>query len=238
MHITKHGKGYPLVLFHGWGFDGLIFNDLVLSLVNLKFQLYVVDLPGFGLTPLMSFDDFLSALLDKLPNKFAISGWSMGGLWATKLCVEADSRVSHLINIASSPCFIKKNNWSGIELSVLDKFYKQLRISPEKTLEEFILLQTGDRSFIKPKSNLLVENGLKFGLDTLLNWDLRDALTEIKIPVCYVFGRRDAIVPRRVMQHMQINYPDFRYVLLNDAAHVPFLSHQDEIVNLLKEICL
>ena len=106
LNITVHGRGKALVLLHGWGFDSQIWHSIQPELSN-RYQLYLVDLPGFGLSPSVDWENFKSILLKQLPAHFAIAGWSMGGLFATRLAIEAPCRVSHLLNIASSPCFIR-----------------------------------------------------------------------------------------------------------------------------------
>lgn len=71
--------------------------------------MYLVDLPGFGNSGLVGWEDFKKCLLRYLPQEFALIGWSLGGLYATRLALETD-RCSHLLNIAASPCFIKKEH--------------------------------------------------------------------------------------------------------------------------------
>lgn len=100
LHIRTKGQGHPLVLFHGFGFDSSIWSPIE-SKLSSKYQLYLVDLPGFGRSELMPWDEFSQKLYATLPNQFALLGWSMGGLYATKMAYESPSRVSHLINIAS-----------------------------------------------------------------------------------------------------------------------------------------
>ena len=78
VNVVNYGEGRPLVLFHGWGFDTCVWRSL-LPLLTHQYQLYLVDLPGFGLTPLMEWDLFKEALLNQLPRRFALVGWSMGG---------------------------------------------------------------------------------------------------------------------------------------------------------------
>ena len=54
MNVSQlsYGQGKPIVFFHGWGFDHQIWLPLV-PLLNNKYQLILVDLPGFGQTPMM-----------------------------------------------------------------------------------------------------------------------------------------------------------------------------------------
>lgn len=227
IHLTREGRGLPIVLFHGWGFDSRIWYP-VLSKLVLSYEVYCVDLPGFGLTSLMSWDAFKSSLLQKLPSCFAVAGWSLGGMVAMRLAMEEGKRVTHLISIASTPRFVKDENWPGVASAVLCAFYDRLQREPELVLQEFLDLQIPAQQ--EPLYASPTLSGLKMGLDWLINWDFREKLLTISIPMLSIFGRLDAIIPRKTMEVMQIQYPHFEYIMINKAAHALFLSHQEEFV--------
>ncbi|HAT9609297.1 TPA: pimelyl-ACP methyl ester esterase, partial [Legionella pneumophila subsp. pneumophila] len=50
-----------------------------------------------------------------------------------------------------------------------------------------------------------------------------------------LFGRLDPITPVKTMAIMEKNYPNFKYVLFNRAAHMPFLSHTDLFITIMDE---
>ena len=231
LNITIHGHGKPLVLFHGWGYDNQIWHA-VLPALSCQYQLYLVDLPGFGLSDYMDWNEFKFVLLKKLPEQFALAGWSMGGLFATRLAIDAPTRVTHLLNIASSPRFIKDKHWPGVEREAFVAFYDNLATDPAKTLAQFMGLQWQGHTLPSRTPSLI---SLAAGLDALLTWDLRDSLAELTIPVCFLFGRLDTITPRKLMMTMQDRYPNFDYKMFHQAAHVPFLSHREQFSELLNE---
>ncbi|WP_237757983.1 alpha/beta fold hydrolase [Legionella oakridgensis] len=228
------GQGLPLVLFHGWGFDYTIWSSLLPELM-IHHQVYLVDLPGFGLTPLMDWNDFKALLLKQLPAHFAVAGWSLGGLFATRLAIEESSRITHLLNIASSPYFVKEDQWPGVEGKILTAFYRMLERDPQKSLTQFIALQLQGQTAgdLVPKHSSLP--GLRTGLDILIDWDLRQALHQLGIPVGYLFGRLDAIIPFKTLMVMKDRYPEFNYYLFSKSAHVPFLSEQENFLATLED---
>ena len=234
LHITSLGRGFSLVFFHGFGFDTGVWDPLLPSLCA-HYQLILVDLPGFGKTPVMDWEIFKSLLLEQLPERFALVGWSMGGLFATRLCHEAPNRVTHLFNVTSSPYFVKQTQWPGIEPVVLKTFSDQIKQDPILHLNQFIAAQLPSDKDSPAMTVCSVPTGLQAGLNTLLDWDLRDRLNAIEIPVCYLFGRLDAIVPYSLMLMMQQAFPQFSYTLLSRAAHAPFLSHPAEFKHALQD---
>ena len=245
IHITSYGHtGLPLVMFHGWGFDQYIWHSLVSELVIAGYHVYLVDLPGFGSSELLTWEEFKQLILARLPQNFAVLGWSMGGLFATRLALEEPKRITHLISVASSPKFVETHNWPGVKADILQKFYQQVCLDPRKTLGQFVQLQLRGQkqstSFsYEPKieQNAAQLNGLKHGLDVLLTWDFRQDLHQLEIPTSYFFGYFDTITSRAIMQTMQNEYPQFNYKMFADAAHIPFLSHRclfiDELVKLV-----
>lgn len=235
---TVHGTGKSLVLFHGWGFDSQVWQSIVPRLSD-RYRLYLVDLPGFGYSEAMGWDDFKSELSQYLPDCFAVAGWSLGGLFATRLAVEMSNRVTHLVNIASTPSFIRENDWPGVEPQILDTFYQRLVQDAAGVLSQFTELQLkGHDIKINVSAQLPCSTSLQAGLNVLSQWDLRQELLTITQPVCYIFGRLDSITPRALMSTMRTLYPNFHYHMISKASHIPFLSHTDEFVSHMDEFLL
>ncbi len=226
------GVGLPLVLFHGWGFDSHVWVSLVAELQS-SFDVYLVDLPGFGQSEPMEWDEFHQALFARLPPKFAVLGWSMGGGYAIRLASAFPERVSYLIGVSASPKFICDPHWPGIDVAVFDLFMKQFAVDPTKSLETFVKMQTGKAVHIDP-NRLPRLPSLAAGLSLIKNWDLRSELERVP-RACFMFGRLDAIVPVRTLTTMQERYPHFDYVLFEKDAHMPFISNPSRFVLELKK---
>lgn len=229
IHIERYGEGVPLVLFHGWGFSGQMWHGLVPSL-EAHYQLFLVDLPGFGRTPMMSWEHFCQALVTCLPDKFALGGWSMGGLFALRLALERPQSIQALFTLASAPYFMADSIWPGISATWFSNFWQKFNQNPLKTWLDFLREQGEKESIINV---IIPPQGLEFGLQALQSWDLREQLTDCTLPICFIFCSKDKILSPRVMQTMQIHYPRFHYHRLDNATHAPFSSHQDEITQLI-----
>lgn len=234
VHIHRLGTGKPVVFFHGWGFDSQIWQPLMPALLASKrYQLFMVDLPGFGQTELMAWDHFCSQLLPQLPSTFALIGWSLGGLCASRLTLMAPLRVTHLINIASSPYFMRTQDWPGVDACVLAQFHAQLLKDTPGTLHQFLLTQLGTLPTVMKSST---PTGLQQGLSWLKQWDLRSEIAQLPSNTAYIFGRLDTITPYQLLPTMQQLYPQFHYHLFRKAAHLPFLSDQTGFLSLLDEL--
>lgn len=237
INYDKQGQGQTLVLFHGWGFDSRIWKP-VISRLREKYEVYAFDLPGFGKTELMSASCYFQKVAELLPEQFSVLGWSLGGLWATRMACNFNNRVEKVINICSSPCFLQAPDWPGISSAVLERFYQQIEESPSQVLEEFIRLQGVELNEIAPLMNSSSKEGLKQGLEQLKHWDLREEIESLQQPVHYLFSRLDAITPYQTLSYMRENYPQFNYELFKRSAHVPFLSHPEPFIEYIHKVMI
>lgn len=241
LFIQIYGSGRPLVLFHGWGFDSSIWHTIcpdILSASN-AYQLFLVDLPGFGSSPLMSWSDFKQQLFMALPSQFSVLAWSLGGLFATRLAKEAPTKIKNILLVGSTPYFMQSPNWIGILPETLTQFYQAFVTAPHMTRQQFIRAQLPtDMNWDESADSILYPDsiiGLHQGLLILKYWDLRTYLGQLTMPVAYLFGRLDKIVPYKTALTMQQLYPQFDYSVLPRAGHMPFLSHRSEFIHWLME---
>ena len=133
-----------IVLLHGWGFNRLIWQDF-LPLLEPYYTVHCLDLPGFGKNTTIPNPYDLTALMDNIvaqaPEKAIYVGWSLGGLVALMIAIHHAHRITRLVNIASSPCFLQQEQWPGIKIEVLEKFSAELNLDYVKTIKRFLLLQ-------------------------------------------------------------------------------------------------
>ena len=76
---------------------------------------------------------------------------------------------------------------------------------------------------------------LQGGLDILKTADLRTALAETKVPVSVILGTRDTLVPVAVGQQMHSLAPNIELNIIDKAGHVPFLSHSQELLEIISK---
>lgn len=235
INLRKIGSGPSLLLLHGWAFDANVWKEISPSLSNY-YTVYAPDLPGHGDTAMMGYQQFFEQLLSVLPKQFYICGWSLGGLYAIQCAILYPERVLKLINTATSPCFVAKPNWPGIAVSVLERFYHRYRSDSDKTIKEFVALQSRPKKNISnialPKKGSDLESNLNF----LTAWDLRDALKSLKMPVHWLFGRRDSIVPHSLADTLRNHYPAVNVTIWRNAAHMPFISEPENFIQYIREV--
>jgi pimeloyl-[acyl-carrier protein] methyl ester esterase len=163
MHVESLGSGSPILLIHGWGMHGGVWEDVAQKLAA-DFRVFSVDLPGYGYSKNVGWaersdthhnlDDgyryapsiLLDALVEELSACFSeplnVCGWSLGGQVALRWAMHEPEKVRRLILVASTPCFSEREDWPfGMEKIVLEKFSEELEHNHAATLRRFITLQ-------------------------------------------------------------------------------------------------
>lgn len=165
LHVEVTGHGAPLVLLHGWGMHGGVWNDAADRLAQ-SFEVHVVDLPGHGQSPFKPEQygrekdheaglharrrersvRLLDALTDQLSMRFhapvMLCGWSLGGIIALHWAAREPEKIERLAMVASTPCFAEHDGWPyGMPLHILQQFAADLEINYTATLRRFIGLQ-------------------------------------------------------------------------------------------------
>jgi len=239
-HINIFGHGQPLVLLHGWGWDSTIWKPLIPKLSS-SFQLFLVDLPGFGKShPLINSytcEAIVLELFQRVPVQSTWLGWSLGGMIAWWAATHYPERVNRLITVCSSPKFTSTANWPGVSPCTLEKFKESLLNNTEKTLQEFLELQLRGSSSppaLDIEKIQFTQEGLYGGLHLLETLDLRASLSKVKIPSLHIFGSNDTLVPKSVVKLIEPEIKNGKCEIIQRAGHIPFLTHMDLFCELIQ----
>lgn len=246
LYWHTYGSGdCDLVLLHGWGLNAGVWHCIQERLAS-HFRLHLVDLPGYGRSQgfgALTLAEMAARVADAAPAGAWWLGWSMGGLVASKIALERPEKVDGLITVASSPGFAAAGAWPGIRPEVLAGFQQQLSHDFQRTVERFLALQTLGTESARQDARLLksvvlsqpipdveVLNG---GLEILRTEDLRQAMTTLALPMLRIYGYLDGLVPRRVAAELDLLWPQTDSIVIQKAAHAPFVSHPAEFSALL-----
>ncbi|MGB7800423.1 pimeloyl-ACP methyl ester esterase BioH [Buttiauxella sp.] len=244
---TKGEGKDDLVLLHGWGLNAEVWHYICEELSS-HFRLHLVDLPGYGRSQdfgALTLEEMAETVLARAPEQAIWLGWSLGGLVASQVALTHPQRVRGLVTIASSPCFTAQGDWPGIKPEILASFQQQLSEDFQRTVERFLALQTlgtqtarQDARRLKavvleqPMPSVEVLNG---GLEILKTADLRQPLSQLTLPFLRLYGYLDGLVPRKVAGLLDAQWPQSEAVIFPKAAHAPFISHPQDVCQVLVE---
>ncbi|MHB1117513.1 pimeloyl-ACP methyl ester esterase BioH [Sideroxydans sp.] len=247
LHVDVTGQGRPLVMLHGWGMHGGIWGDAVIRLSD-DFEVHNVDLPGHGASEAQN-DFTLDSIIEALDAQFgepvAVLGWSLGGIIAQYWAARSPQKIERLILMASTPCFTEREDWLfGMAGETLQQFAAELEKNHAATLRRFLALQVrgseNERELLMALREQLFSRGepdlsaLRGGLEILRDADLRESLSCIKQPTLAIAGQRDKLTPPQASHYLAQVMPNARVVEIEGAAHAPFLSHIDTVVQHIK----
>ncbi len=241
-----------LVLIHGWGFNNRIWKNFI-PYIDHQWRVTCIDLPGYGISEnkvepcfdQKSIDQIIASIISNIPENATIFAWSLGGMVAMKL-VHRRSDIKALVLVASSPCFLKKQDWQhGIAPANFNQLISQLSKDKIKSLQTFAgLVAMGEvypRQIIKElkgclESNVPEQETLMTGLKILRDEDLRQALVKQYCPVGIILGENDVLVKRSTGRAIQVSRPDIHTIEIPETGHAPFLSRPQETADALMKL--
>ena len=147
LHVDRRNPGasaLPLSLLHGWGMNLAVFDALRDALPDV--ESWAIDLPGHGRSAWRAehvhFDAQLDALLESLPARSVLMGWSLGGEFAMEIARRHPARVAALVLVSSTPRFARGDDWPhGMGANELATFRGLVEREWRQTLGDFVWLQ-------------------------------------------------------------------------------------------------
>jgi pimeloyl-[acyl-carrier protein] methyl ester esterase len=237
LYTQTSGEGPDLVLVHGWGLNGGIWDTLA-PLLEPGFRVTRVDLPGHGRSAWQGdegLDGLARAVLEQVPERAAWLGWSLGGLVAAGAALASPERIERLVLVAATPSFVSRPGWTAaMDPALLGSFAGDLQRDYRRTLQRFLALQVrgseAAETVLRELRARLLQHGqpapqaLMAGLEILRTTDLRERFAAIDCPVLLLAGARDTLVPAAAAQPAADLLPDARVEFIDGAGHAPFLA--------------
>ncbi len=233
IHWGEGGSGPALIFLHGIGASSYSWSLLWPLLIN-KYRVFVLDLPGFGLSPVLekkwSLDGISSLLKDFIHEQglknYVLIGSSMGGAIALRLAQLDEGNCRGLIALApaTSP------KLTPLPLAWLSYFHPILKPVVGTWFIKHALKRV--RAGTTPVTDLDLahyhrpyssnsRNVANFLAATQVLRDRRmPALFEsLKIPVLVLYGRQDRLVPVKVVEDLVRILPKAQLETLALAGH-------------------
>jgi len=252
IHQETYGSGKPIVLVHGWAMHTGIWRNFAKQLAQ-NYRVTCIDLPGHGQSEaLQPFNlEQISELLANNVNTEPACwlGWSLGATVVLDFARRFPERCTALVLMTGNPHFTQLSTsevqWPGMKIELLDSFAGSLQENCQATLLRFLSLQVnGLQDYKKLMKELKTavaeypapnEATLQGGLEILKNADLRAAMGELTMPMLSILGAKDALVPVAVGEYLQTLSPNMTVKVIDKAGHAPFLSHPNEVTELMSD---
>lgn len=251
LYYEDHGSGRPVVLIHGFPFNGATWEKQTIALLAAGHRVITYDRRGFGNSgqPTFGYDyDTFTADLDVLLNHLdlrgvTLVGHSMGTGEVTRhLGAYGSARVERAVLLAPLAPFLLKtpDNPEGLERTLFDGFQQAI------LADRFAFLTSFCDNFFNYRQNrgrLVSEEAYrahweigarasaKGTLDCVDAWltDFRGDLPRIDVPVLIVQGDADAVLPYPVTgQRLASMLPTAGLITLRGAPHgIPWTNAEE-----------
>jgi len=240
-----------LTLIHGWGAESRVWESWATEYLANDFSITLIDLPGFGDSPETEGrenveDDWINALIEALPEKTHLLGWSLGGLLAQQIALREPKRIQSLICLATTPRFTQNDGWKrSVSPTIINDFIKAISMEAGNTLKTFWRLQLqgsdNSRSLMKQLVKHMTGRSLPSitplnqGLILLKDMDNREQLRNLTMPTLWLLGERDPLIPQDIRLNLSKLQPKANIQVIPGGSHIPFFSQPEETANYILE---
>jgi 3-oxoadipate enol-lactonase len=240
------GEAPPLVLIHGIGADGRMFDPVVERLADAA-HIVTWNLPGYGGKPLAGPLDFpglaaaLAADLDALGiDRAVVLGHSIGGMVAQELAATSPHRVRALILSATTAVF-------GSRDGSFQRAFVQARLGPldaGQTMAQMAaevsprLLGSAAAPEAAPALVKLMsevpEATFRAAVACLVTFNRRAELERVAVPTLMIAGEEDTNAPLKAMTRMAEVVPGSRLEVLSRTGHLAPLECPDRYAEIVR----
>jgi len=242
--IGDVGKGFPLVLVHGFLGSSKMWEPQINFFKN-RFRVITPDLPGFGKSNKVkshnSIKSISNLLLDCLQKKniyqFYLLGHSMGGMIVQEMAKQAGDKISKLICYSTGPRGEMPGRFETVDQSRENLKKKGLEIFAKNIAQTWFIKGEHAKYF-----NICADAGKQTSTEAadnaliaFKNWNGVDELKNIKNETMIVWGDQDKSYNINQIEILKRNILNSSLAIFMGCAHNVHLEKVDEFNNKIQE---
>ncbi|MER7457208.1 alpha/beta hydrolase [Micromonospora sp. NPDC126480] len=258
LYYEDHGSGQPIVLIHGFPFNGATWEKLSIPLLNAGYRVITYDRRGFGNSaqPTFGYDyDTFAADLDVLMSELDLRnailvGHSMGTGEVTRyLGAYGSDRVQravllaplapYLLQTPDNPEGVEKGLFQGFQQAIIDDRFAYLT----QFCEAFFNYSENKGKLVSEEAfrahwEIGARASAKGTHDSVDAWqtDFRGDLPNIDVPVLIVQGDKDNVLPYpKTGARLHPMLPGSQLVTLKGAPHGTPWTNAPEVSKAIME---
>ena len=228
IYIGDEGKGFPLVLVHGFLGSSIMWEPQI-DFFKDHFRVITPDLPGFGKSNkaklhnnIQSISNFLlDCLEEKKINKFHLLGHSMGGMIVQEMAKRYGNKISKLICYSTGPRGEMPGRFETVDETRKNLKKKGLEIIAKNIAKTWFVEEDNAKYF-----NICVQAGKQASMEAVdssliafKNWNVVDALKNIKNETLIIWGDKDKSYNFEQIQTLEKNILNSKLVIFKNCAH-------------------
>ena len=228
LYIGDAGKGFPLVLVHGFLGSSEMWKPQINFFKN-NFRVITPDLPGFGksnkiksLNNIQSIADLLLEIIEiKKINKFHLLGHSMGGMIVQEMSKKSGDKISKLICYSTRPRGEMPGRFETVDQSRENLKRKALKVTAKSIAKTWFIqgekakyfnmcIKAGKQTSIEAADNALI---------AFKNWNGVDGLKNIKNETLILWGDQDKSYNIEQIKTLKKGILNSSLTIFKDCSH-------------------
>ena len=213
-----------LIILPGFGDTRKTFNNLIYHLSD-KYNIYIVDFPGFGNTKFPSYDltiyDYSLMIHEWIKslniNNITLIGHSFGGRIIITLCGYYKYKYDDIILIDSAGIKPKKSLFYKIKLSIYKFLQKIIKNKKLKTKLHNLFSSNDYKS---------IPNNMKKTFQNVVNEDLKDYLKYIDARCLIIWGELDNITTLKDAYKLNKLIKNSELIVIKNTNHYAYLGRE------------
>ena len=244
IYIGDVGKGFPLVLVHGFLGSSKMWEPQI-NFFKDHFRVITPDFPGFGKSNKVKSHNNIKSisnlLLERLKEKkidqFYLLGHSMGGMIVQEMAKQAKDKISKLICYSTGPTGEMPGRFETVDKSRENLKKKGLDITAKDIAKTWFVKGEEAEYF-----NICVESGKETSIEAadnalvaFKNWNGVDTLKNIKNETLILWGDQDKSYDIKQIEILKKNISNSVLNIFEGCAHNIHLEKIDEFNNKVQE---
>lgn len=222
-----------LLLIPGMLSDELLWQPQI-DVLSTEVNIFVGDVTTHETVNRMA-----ESILQQVPEKIAVAGFSMGGLVALEIARQAPERITKLALLDTNPFPLKEDQiawWDRfMEMVEVEGFIQVIkdRLLPgfvhQKSRHDVNLMST-----IIQMVNRVGKEAMFRQIHAIQSGPSTEGLPELAIPTIVIAGREDALCPLRIQNSIIENMPYAELFILEQFGHMSTLEQSKAVTDILQ----
>ncbi|MEO1437190.1 MAG: alpha/beta hydrolase [Bacteroidota bacterium] len=235
-HYVEYGEGPVLLLLHGL-FGALSNFEGIIRYFSRRFTVVVPILPIYELplkeATVMGLKDYVHNFVKyKRFKNMHVLGNSLGGHIALIFAMDNPETVNSVTLTGSSglfentmgSTFPKRGDYEFIKKKTEDTFYDPSVATKDMVDQVYGVVNDRNKA-------LRILTTAKSAIRS----NLRDKLSQIKVPTLLIWGKQDKITPPFVGEEFQKHITDSELVLIDQCGHAPMMERPEKFNHYLEK---
>jgi pimeloyl-ACP methyl ester carboxylesterase len=242
IYCIEQGRGFPLVIIHGFMSSSIDFNNVINALSG-SYKIIAVDLIGFGRSDKRESINYskknMAVVIHKLMkqkgyNEYSVIGHSMGGGVALNIVNYYSKNVKSLVLVDSVG--YKKPTRPPIPQLLLEVVFKSY------LLQKFCYAMCffNKKNLNIDKFERLYSINLNIPCQTLYTFSRTDDSESreddkrgIKCPTLIIWGRYDRITPLQNASKFKDDIDNSKLIIFDESGHLPYEEEEEKFIRVL-----